>query len=189
MRRPTLALLASLALAPAAALVPGAAAGAQPPAAQPPAAQPRPQASPRDTARGTVGGTSVTVDYSRPSKRGRVIFAADGLVPYGKVWRTGANAATTLVAGGDLMVGTTRLPKGTYTLYSIPSASGWQLVVNRQTGQWGTDYDASKDVARIPMQVTTLDAPVEQFTIAVEPAALVMRWDAVQASVPLRAAR
>jgi hypothetical protein len=133
------------------------------------------------------------VDYGRPSKRGRTIFAADGLVPYGKVWRTGANAATTLVTSADLLVGATRLPRGTYTLYSIPSATGWQLVINGQTGQWGTDYDASKDVARVPMQTTALRTPVEQFTIAVEPQggaqSLVMRWDTVQAAVPLRPAR
>lgn len=147
----------------------------------------RQQASPRDTARGTVAGVDVLVDYGRPSKRGRAIFAADGLVPYGRVWRTGANAATTLVTSGPLMVGQTTLPAGTYTLYSVPAADGWQLVVNRQTGQWGTEYDQTKDVARIPMQVTTLSAPVEQFTIAVEPAALVMRWDTRQGSVALAA--
>ena len=156
----------------------------------------RPVSSPRETVRATVGGVRVMVDYGRPSKRGRTIFAAAEsrpLVPYGKVWRTGANAATGLVTSGDLLVGATRLPKGSYTLYTIPSATGWQLVVNGQTGQWGTDYDQSKDVARIPMQVTSLGAPVEQFTIAVEPQggaqSLVMRWDTVQAAVPLRPAR
>jgi hypothetical protein len=151
-----------------------------------PAVQPG-QASPRDTARGTVGGTSVMVDYGRPSKRGRTIFAANGLVPYGKVWRTGANSATTLVTSKDLMIGTTRVPAGTYTLYTVPTADAWQLVVNKQTGQWGTEYDQAQDLARIPMTVTKLSAPIEQFTIAVEPAALVMKWDTVQASVPLKA--
>ena len=150
--------------------------------------QPRGQASPRDTARGTVGGGTVTVDYGRPSKRGRVICAANGLVPYGQVWRTGANAATTLVTSRAVMVGATRLPAGTYTLYTIPNANGWQLVINKQTGQWGTEYDQKQDLARVPMRVTKLASPVEQFTIAVEPAALVMKWDTVQASVPLRAA-
>jgi hypothetical protein len=158
------------------------------PAARP-AAQPRAQASPRDTARGTVGGVSVLVDYGRPSKRGRTIFAANGLVPYGQVWRTGANAATTLVTSGDLQVGNTRLPAGRYTLYTVPAADRWQLVINKQTGQWGTEYKQEMDFARVPMAVTSLSAPVEQFTIAVQPAALVLRWDTVQASVPLRAAK
>ncbi len=168
-----------------------AAAGAQgAPAPAPAAGRPaRQPASPRDTARGTVGGVRVLVDYSRPSKRGRTIFAANGLVPYGRVWRTGANAATTLVTSGDLTVGTTRVPAGTYTLYTVPAADGWQLVINRQTGQWGTEYDQSRDLARVPMRVTALSAPAEQFTIAVAPAELTMRWDTVQASVPLRAAR
>jgi hypothetical protein len=149
------------------------------------AAQGGAAASPRDTARGNVGGVSVLVDYGRPSMRGRTIFAANGLVPYGQVWRTGANAATTLVTSKDLMVGTTRVPAGTYTLYSLPTADGWQLIVNKQTGQWGTDYDQSRDLARIPMRVATLPAPVEQFTIAVERSALVMRWDRRQGSVAL----
>ncbi len=170
--------------------LPAAAAGAQGSPAAAPAARPaQPPASPRDTARGTVGGVRVLVDYGRPSKRGRTVFAADGLVPYGRVWRTGANAATTLVTSGDLQVGTTRVPAGTYTLYTIPAADGWQLVINRQTGQWGTVYDQSRDLARVPMRTTTLSTPVEQFTIAVAPAELTMRWDTVQASVPLRAAR
>ena len=156
-----------------------------------PAAQPaaQPIASPRDSAEGTVGGATVLVDYGRPSKRGRVIFAETGLAPYGKVWRTGANAATTLVTSAPLMVGETALPAGTYTLYTIPGPDRWQLVINGQTGQWGTEYDQSKDVARVPMQVTALSAPVEQFEIAVESSALVMRWDTVQASVPLRAGK
>ena len=159
-------------------------------AAPAPAAEASPaggqQASPRDTAQGSVGAASVLVDYGRPSKRGRVIFADAGLVPYGKVWRAGANAATTLVTSAPIMVGETALPAGTYTLYAIPAADRWQLVINGQTGQWGTEYDQSKDVARVPMQVTALSAPAEQFEIAVENSALVMRWDTVQASVPLK---
>jgi hypothetical protein len=159
---------------------------AAPAGAAPAGAQP---ASPRDTARGSVGGVAVMVDYGRPSKRGRAIFGADALVPYGRVWRTGANAATTLVTSAPLRVGQTPLPAGTYTLYTLPDVGGWQLIVNRQTGQWGTDYDQTRDVARIPMQVTTLPSPEERFTIAVEPAALVMRWDTVQASVALSQGR
>lgn len=167
---------------------PAPAAASPVPAAAPAPTAARPPASPRDTARGVVGEASVLVDYGRPSKRGRAIFAAGGVVPYGQVWRTGANAATTLVTSGDLLVGETRVPAGTYTLYTVPNADAWQLVINRQTGQWGTQYDQSRDLARVPMRVTALPAPVEQFTVAVEGGALVMRWDTVQASAPLRAA-
>jgi hypothetical protein len=145
----------------------------------------RPAASPRDTARGTVGGVSVLVDYGRPYRKGRTVFAADGLVPFGRVWRTGANAATTLVTSGDLTVGGTRLPAGTYTLYTVPNANAWQLVINRQTGQWGTVYSQAQDVARVPMTVRALPSPVEQFTVAVEGDALVMRWETTEARATL----
>jgi hypothetical protein len=150
-----------------------------------PAGGARPAASPRDTARGTVGGVSVLVDYGRPYRKGRTVFAADGLVPFGRVWRTGANAATTLVTSGDLTVGGTRVPAGTYTLYTVPNAGAWQLVINRQTGQWGTVYNQAQDLARVPMTVRALPAPVEQFTVAVEGDALVMRWETTEARATL----
>ena len=165
------------------------------PAAQPaPQAPARPagtaqqrQASPRDTAEATVGGARVMVDYGRPYKRGRQIFG--GLVPLNQVWRTGANAATTLVTNRALRLGTTTVPAGTYTLYTIPTASGWTLIVNRQTGQWGTEYDEKQDLARIPMRAARVSAPVEQFTIAVEPrgqagGVLSMAWDTTRAELP-----
>lgn len=181
----------SFVLAPAALLLAAAPLAAQAPAAMNHGApaQPGAVASPRDTARGAVGGVQVLVDYGRPYKKGRTIFAADGLVPYGRVWRTGANAATTLVTSGDLLVGGTRLPAGTYTLYTVPGPGAWQLVVNRQTGQWGTVYDQTEDFARVPMRVSRLAAPVEQFAAAVEGGALVLRWDTTQASVGLAPAR
>jgi hypothetical protein len=114
-----------------------------------------------------------------------------GLVPYGRVWRTGANAATTLVTDVDLELGGTRVPRGTYTLYTIPTAEGWTLIVNRQTGQWGTQYEAARDLARIPMQVSRLRAPVEQFTIALErgragAGTLALEWETTRAAVPFR---
>lgn len=156
------------------------------------AAQQQAIASPRDTARMEVGGARVLVDYGRPYMRGRKIVG--GLVPYGKVWRTGANAATTLVAGADLRIGDTEVPRGTYTLYTLPTAEGWQLIVNRQTGQWGTQYDASQDLARIPMRVTRLRSPVEQFTIALVPGAngrgeMALTWENTRASVPVTVKR
>src|SRR5664279_3078053 len=83
-------------------------------------------------------GKTVTINYSRPSVRDRKIFG--GLVPYGQVWRTGANSATSLKTDVDLTIGGAAVPAGSYTLYTIPSESGWKLIINKQTGQWGTDY-------------------------------------------------
>jgi hypothetical protein len=146
----------------------------------------KPLLSPRDTARGTVGAAHVLVDYSRPSKRGRQIFGDSALVSYGKVWRTGANAATTFVIDKDLTVGGTAVPAGTYTLFTIPTATGWTLIVNKQTGQRGTDYSQAQDLARIPMTVTTLSSPVEKFEISVgDDSMLHLRWDTVDAAVAL----
>lgn len=148
--------------------------------------------SPRDTVQLALSsGRRIWVDYGRPSMRGRRIMG--GLVPYGRVWRTGANAATTLATDVDLDLGGTRLPRGTYTLYTIPTASGWTLIVNRQTGQWGTQYEPARDLARIPMRVTTLREPVEQFTIALEQGrtgqgSLALEWETTRAWVPFRVA-
>ncbi|HEU4884057.1 MAG TPA: DUF2911 domain-containing protein [Longimicrobium sp.] len=144
--------------------------------------------SPRDTSEATVGSDRVFVDYGRPSMRGRPIMGA--LVPYGQVWRTGANAATTLVTPRDLRIGGTAVPAGTYTLYTLPGESAWQLIINKQTGQWGTEYDQAQDLARIPMQVARTPAPVEQFTIALEPGGgnevnLALMWENTRASVPM----
>ena len=158
------------------------------------AAQTRgPVLSPRDTVQlELAAGSRIYVDYGRPSMRGRRIMG--GLVPYGRVWRTGANAATTLVTDVPLDLGGTRVPRGTYTLYTIPSATGWTLIVNRQTGQWGTQYEAARDLARIPMRTSTLREPVEQFTIALERGGagagnLALAWERTRAWVPFRVVR
>lgn len=148
--------------------------------------------SPRDSAVQSIGDARVVVDYSRPSKRGRDIYGA--LVPYEQVWRTGANKATHLRTDHDLMIGELRVPKGTYTLYTIPAREGWTLIVNRQTEQWGTSYDQAQDLGRVPMTVKKVDAPVEQFTIAIDPPAkdgstLRLVWDSTEARVPIRVAK
>lgn len=142
--------------------------------------------SPPAKAEGTIGGKSVTIDYSAPSKRGRAIMG--GLVPYGKVWRTGANAATTLTTAGDLMIGKLHVPAGKYTLYTIPEEKGWTLIVNKQTGQWGTDYDQAQDLGRVAMTVKPVKNPVETFAIGLKPAGarsgnLTMTWENTEASV------
>jgi hypothetical protein len=152
------------------------------------AARPIGQTSPRDTVRATVGTAQVMVDYGRPSVRGRTVWGG-ALVPYGKVWRTGANAATTLVTSADLVLGGAPIPAGTYTLFTYPTAQGVQLVVNRKTGEWGTEHDPSQDLVRVPLQVTPLATRVERFTIAVEPVngtpSLVLRWADRQLSAPV----
>ncbi|HJU67672.1 MAG TPA: DUF2911 domain-containing protein [Gemmatimonadaceae bacterium] len=144
--------------------------------------------SPRDSTEQTIGAARVVVDYGRPSMRRRKIFGS--LVPFGAVWRTGANEATHLRTDRDITIGTIRVPRGTYTLWTIPERDGWTLIINRQTGQWGTDYDKTQDVGRASMKLSTLREPVEQFTIVIEPTrngsgTLAMIWDTTRASIPI----
>lgn len=143
--------------------------------------------SPRDTVRGVVGGATVLVDYSRPARRGRVVFG--GMVPWNAVWRTGANRTTTLVSDRELQVGDATLPAGSYALFTIPTPTGWTLIVNRNVGA-GTDYDAGQDVARIAMRAERVPESVERFTIALEPrgpeALLSFTWEQTRAAVTVR---
>lgn len=119
--------------------------------------------SPRDTARATIAGASIWIDYGRPSRRGRTIFG--GVVPWGEVWRTGANAATQFKTDKALAFGSTIVPAGFYTLWTLPTPTGWTLIINGETGQWGTDHKPEKDLYRIPLLVEQNDQPVERFTI------------------------
>jgi hypothetical protein len=143
------------------------------------------RASPRDKVTAKVDGASITIDYSRPYVKGRTIFSRDGLVPLGKVWRTGADQATTLTTDATIVVGSLTVPAGTYTLYTIPDEREWTLIVNKQTGQWGTVYQESQDLGRAPMKPTKTD-PTEQFQIKIEdtPAGgeLQMAWETTRAT-------
>ena len=141
--------------------------------------------SPRDTVRATVGTARLTIDYSRPSRRGRTLVG--DLLPYDEVWRTGANAATQLSTTAPIELGGVSLRPGTYTLFTLPSQNAVALIINGQSGQWGTRYDASRDIARLPMTVDSTPANVEQFTIRVEGAELVMEWGRFRWSALLRA--
>ncbi|HET6934050.1 MAG TPA: DUF2911 domain-containing protein [Candidatus Angelobacter sp.] len=146
--------------------------------------------SPPAKAEVTLKGKQITIDYSRPSMRGRKIMGE--LVPYGKVWRTGANEATTLTTPIALNIGGTSVPAGKYTLWTLPSESGWKLIINKQTGQWGTEYDEKQDLARVDMQKSSLQQPVEQFTISFDKksddaADLVLEWETTRVSVPVKA--
>ncbi len=128
------------------------------------------------------------IEYSRPSLRGRKM---ETLTPYGQVWRTGANEATTFTTEADLNVGGTNVPAGNYTLYTLPSEGTWKLIINKQTGQWGTVYDEAQDLARIDMQKGQIKEAVEQFTIAfdkksADTADLVLTWENTRISVPVQ---
>jgi hypothetical protein len=145
-------------------------------------------ASPPMKAETKIAGKTITVNYSAPSRRNRVIMG--GLVPYGEVWRTGANAATTLTTEADLMVGSVHVPAGTYTLYTIPTAGDWTLIINKQTGQWGTQYDKSQDLGRVQMTVKPVKNTVETFNIGLKPTAgkngvLTLTWENAEAVVPI----
>lgn len=137
------------------------------------------QMSPPDTVRSAVGGANVSVAYSRPLKRGRVIFG--NVVPWNQVWRTGANAATVFTTDKDLSFGSTVIPAGKYTLWTVPTPTGAQLIFNSETGQWGTDYHADKDFARVNLTQASVNPPVDQFIIGVQPqangGALTFAWD------------
>jgi hypothetical protein len=133
-------------------------------------------------------GKMITVDYSSPRAKGRKIYG--GLVPYGQVWRAGANAATTLVTATDLSVGGTAVPAGSYTIFAIPDADKWTLVISKKTGEWGTAYPgASEDLARIGMKASQLPSAVENFTIAFDQSGagctLRMDWETTRASVDI----
>jgi len=144
-------------------------------------------ASPQATVQVEVGGANLEVVYSRPAKRGREIWG--GLVPWEEVWRTGANAATSFTTDRDLVIGGATVPAGSYTLWSVFTGESAQLIVNKQTGQWGTQYDAEQDLVRIDLEKQDLPHPVERFTIGIEStddgAMLGLTWDTVRYLVPI----
>jgi hypothetical protein len=144
------------------------------------------RASPHETVSANVDGAKISITYGRPYAKGRKIVG--GLVPYGQVWRTGADEATTLVTDKMLMLGSAHVEPGKYTLYTLPGENSWQLIINRQTGQWGTEYTKEQDLARIPMKVGKTGSPVEQFTIAIAdtPAGgeLRLSWENTQVTLP-----
>jgi len=150
-------------------------------------------ASPRDSLAVNVAGADIKVNYGRPSKRGRVIFNGLGDMKWGMVWRTGANQATHFTTSKALDFGGKQVPAGTYTLWTLLAENGkWELIVNKQTGQWGTVYSAANDLGRVAMTLAATPAHVEEFTITVRsqsPArgALELAWGPGVASVPFGA--
>lgn len=139
-------------------------------------------------------GKKITIDYSRPkvndpkSGQPRKIFGE--LVPYDKVWRTGANEATSFVTDADVMVNDLHVPAGKYTLYTVPGQNEWTIIVNKQTGQWGTEYDQKQDLGRTKVKAGKTSSPVEQFTIDLNRAGdkkanMDLTWENTKVSVPI----
>jgi hypothetical protein len=131
-------------------------------------------------------GKTITVDYSSPRAKGRKIFG--GLVPYGQVWRTGANEATTFVTTANLSGEGKDIPAGSYSIFTLPEQDKWTLIVSRHTGEWGIPYKyESEELARIPMSASKTSAPVENFTISFDQSGgacdLQLSWENTQASV------
>lgn len=146
------------------------------------------QLSVRDTARGGIGNATFTVDYGRPLARGR--RPVGDVVPYDHVWRTGANAATQFTTSAAISLAGIAVPAGKYTLWTVPRVKGADLIVNSQTGQWGTEYDGARDLGTAPMQTETRTAPVERFTISIVGAddrhgTLVMEWGTFRWTAPI----
>ena len=135
------------------------------------------------------GGKSITVDYSSPRVKGRKVFGSD-IAPYGQVWRTGANEATTFVTTADLLVGGKHVPAGSYTLFTVPDKDKWVLIVSKKTGEWGIPYPGmDSDLARVDMKVSATPSAVENFTIAFDKSGkgctLRMEWENTRASVDI----
>jgi hypothetical protein len=146
--------------------------------------------SPAATATCDLGGKAVKTDYSSPRMKGRKIYG--DLVPFGEVWRTGANEATTFVTSADVVVGGKAVPAGSYTIFTVPKADKWTLIINKKTGEWGIPYKYESDeLARVEMKVSKLPAPVENFTIAYDKTGsgctLHIDWETTRASVNISA--
>ena len=146
------------------------------------------QLSVRDTVRATIGAATFSVDYGRPLARGRTLLG--NVIGYDRVWRTGANAATQFTTSAPITLAGLSVPAGTYTLWSVPHMKGVDLIVNRQTGQWGTEYSRAQDLGTVPMKSDSVSPPVEKFTIAIEPTGarrgtLVMAWGTFRWTAPI----
>jgi hypothetical protein len=151
--------------------------------------------SPHETVSTVIDGNRVTIVYGRPytkdPKTGENRKIWGKLVPYGKVWRTGADEATLLITQKAIVMGKTTIPAGAYTLFTLPAEDGSaKLIVNKQIGQWGLQYDEKQDLARIDLKKDAVETPVDQFTMAVEKTppsggTLKMMWENTQFSVPI----
>jgi DUF2911 family protein len=140
----------------------------------------------------TIAGKKITIDYYAPSMHGRKIMGA--LVPFGEVWCTGANWATKITTEAPLQMGTLKLPAGSYSIWTLPNANEWTLIINKQTGQFHKDYDSSTDFGRTKMNLKALAAPVETFKIELRSdggnqGTLALLWETTEASIPFTVTR
>src|SRR6202162_128984 len=136
------------------------------------------------------GGKTIKTDYSSPRMKGRKIYG--DLVPFGEVWRTGANDATTFITSADVVVGGKTIPAGSYTIFTVPAADKWTLIISKKTGEWGIPYKYESDeLARVDMKVSKLPSPAENFTIAYDKSGngctLRIDWETTRASVDITA--
>jgi hypothetical protein len=146
--------------------------------------------SPHESTSIEVGGHKITITYGRPSLHNRKMIGEHE--PYGKVWRTGADEATTIQTDAALDINGLRVAPGTYALFTIPDPQAWTLIVNKTAKQWGAfNYKESDDLGRTKMETAKLSSPVEEFTITMSPAGasgftLRLAWQDVEASVPVK---
>lgn len=143
--------------------------------------------SPEAKTTATIGGKVFTVDYYAPSAHGRKIMG--GLVPYGEVWCTGANIATGFTLGADIRMGSLRMPKGSYSIWTLPGEKEWMLIINKETGQFHLNYNQALDFGRTKMNLRTLAQPVETFRVDLRDeggnqGTLALVWENTEASIP-----
>lgn len=154
-------------------------------------AQDKPAPSPLGKVYQRVGVTDMEVTYSRPGVKERTIFAADGLVPFGKLWRTGANRASKVSFSTDVMIGDTKVAAGTYAIFSIPGAEEWTLIINKNADQGGTgNYDESKDAVRVTATPGELPFSIENFSFGFNNVKdtsvdLMLYWEKTIVSIPI----
>lgn len=151
-----------------------------------------PRVSPHESVTGRIGDANVTITYGRPSMRGRTIFGA--LVPYDRVWCPGADEATTLDSDRPLQIGPLRVPPGPHTIWMLPSAGAWTLIVSNEPSGFHTQYHERADLGRTPLTKSRLDTPVERLTFAVvstspDSGAIEMTWETTKVTVPVRVTR
>lgn len=153
--------------------------------------------SPLDSLTFTVASKPVKVCYGRPSSRGRTMLGGAS-IPFGKLWRTGANEPTIFHAPVPLRVAGLRVPPGVYSLYTVPGSREWEVIVNRSVSQWGeesnyTDQVKAQEVGRAKVKIEALKTPVETFTIKAEPAgdkaALLLDWEKTRVRIPVQAGK
>ncbi len=148
--------------------------------------------SPPTNVSADIAGDHIRIDYYAPSAHGRKIMG--GLVPYGVVWCTGANYATKITTENDLKIGDLNLPKGAYSIWTLPGEKEWALIINKETGQFHLYYDESQDFGRTKMNLKKLDEPVETFRIELRPGSgnqgtLALLWENTEASIPFTVKR